>query len=396
VNQFPTISETFIINKAIYLSKSGLDISIIVHSAKPKNNIKISQINELNFQKIHYLQIFPGKFGYLLYLIGIIIRNPIYSIGLFFRSLKLYSGFRQSINSWILALPLVKGKFDIIHFEFSGIALVYMESFPLLKPVKLITSARGFAEQIKPIVEPKRKEKLKDLFTKLDKIHCVSIDMQNTLVTLGASIDKTFINYPSIDTSFFQCRILENYNNRNHLKLISVGRLHWKKGFIYLLQSIRILIEEGYNICLDIVGSGQEYEALLFDINELGLTKHINLLGSKSLNEIRDLLESSDIYIQPSLSEGLSNATLEAMSMKLPVISTSVGGMAEVIDDGINGYLVSSRNPEHIAEKIKLLINNPSTRQNFGTKAREKVISLFDLSSQTRIFLSEYQKLIAK
>jgi hypothetical protein len=78
------------------------------------------------------------------------------------------------MRAFLLALPIKQSDYDIIHFEMSGIAVAYLDALPLLKPAKLVTSCRGAAEQITPLIDPTRGEKLRQVFKEMDLVHCVS------------------------------------------------------------------------------------------------------------------------------------------------------------------------------------------------------------------------------
>jgi glycosyltransferase involved in cell wall biosynthesis len=110
-------------------------------------------------------------------------------------------------------------------------------------------------------------------------------------------------------------------------------------------------------------------------------------------NQIVATLSKADIFLLPSISEGLSNAALEAMSMELPVISTLAGGMNEVIKDGENGLLVGLFSPDQISQRIAFLIENQTEARKLGQNARKTVLDRFQIQQQIRVFSEVYQQL---
>ncbi|MDZ7648854.1 MAG: glycosyltransferase [Cytophagales bacterium] len=105
----------------------------------------------------------------------------------------------------------------------------------------------------------------------------------------------------------------------------STGRLYWKKGFDYALLAMKELKNRGHAFRYEIIGEGIERLKLIFMAHDLGLQDEIVFLGSLPGSEVKSRLEKCDIYVLPSLSEGISNAVLEAMAMQLPVVSTRAG-----------------------------------------------------------------------
>ena len=111
-----------------------------------------------------------------------------------------------------------------------------------------------------------------------------------------------------------------------------MGRLHWKKGFDDGLRTAARLRARGIDVDYRIAGEGSEREKLEFLVHELGLGGSVTLLGVQTQEQVRDQLGRADALLLPSLSEGISNAVLEAMAAGLPVVTTDCGGMTEVVE----------------------------------------------------------------
>ena len=105
-------------------------------------------------------------------------------------------------------------------------------------------------------------------------------------------------------------------------------------------------------------------------------------------------MEESDIFLVTSVFEGIPNALLEAMSMRLPVISTHCGGVDEVIDHGIDGFIAELYDHKTIADYLVQLINNFELRNTIGEAARKKVENNFAIDNQTKIFEDRYRSLL--
>jgi colanic acid/amylovoran biosynthesis glycosyltransferase len=393
VNRFPALSESFIFKKVMGLRARGVDVHVLAHSHSDDREHYSVPLNQYELRVI-YSPLADGITNLPFALLSLIARNPIRTIHLFRRAVVCYGATRRAIRAWVQALPLVLGNYNLIHFEFSGLAASYLDALPLLEPAKIIVSCRGAAEQITPLIRPERTIELRRVFAQVSRVHCVSADMLHSVQQYGLVPNQAFVNYPSIDINLFQRSQPYIGRKSGPCRLLSVGRLHWKKGLECAILAVRALLDEGHDICYEIIGSGQEEERLRFMIRELGLEGQVCLKGAKTAEDVRLALEEADIYLLPSVSEGLSNAVLEAMAMEIPVIATEVGGMAEAITDGCEGYLVPPWQPQPMAEKIRMLIADADLRCQMGQAGRRRVVEQFNLQHQVDIFIDQYQQLL--
>lgn len=396
VNSFPTLSESFIFNKVMGLRAAGLDVAVLAHSYENDLPLFAEQLAGQSLNFVTYSLGAGGRQRRPMALGATLLWQPAQAAHLWQQVRARYGRSQRAVKAWVLALPLVLGKYELIHFEFSGLAVSYLDVLPLLAPAKLLTSCRGSAEQITPLVQPDRASKLRHVFSLMDRVHCVSTDMQRTVQAYGLRPEQAFINHPAIDLSHFQRQRPYPVKVHGPYQLLSTGRLHWKKGFEYAMLAVRQLLDENYDVRYRILGSGPEEERLRFAIHDLGLTQHVQLHDRQPLAAVRQALETADIYLLPSLSEGLSNAALEAMAMELPLVSTDAGGMAEAITQDYEGFLVPPRQPAAMAAKIKLLLGDAELRRRMGTAGRQRIERHFSLDQQVGRFIAEYRALLAE
>ena len=392
VNGFPTLSESFIFNKVRGLQAAGVDTTVLVHQKKNDMLLFRDGTGETADRVVRAL-ISGGTTESMRRTAAWVARRPGPATELWKSAQNLYGGGGRAIRAWLKALPLATKPYDCIHFEFSGIAVAYLDAMPLLRPASLIVSCRGSAEQIKPLTNPERAAGLNKVFSLVDRVHCVSHNMVETTKGYGLDPSKTFVNHPAIDlATFSRSRPYANKKTGPYC-LVSTGRLHWKKGFEYGLAATRALLDEGYQVFYEIIGGGAEEEHLRFTIHDLALQDHVRLRGRLTAEEIRTTLEQADVYLSPSLSEGLSNSVLEAMAMELPVVATGIGGMNEAITDGSEGLLVPARQPVEMAARIEHLLEHHELRRRIGRAARRRIEQSFDLRKQVQQFVSEYASL---
>jgi colanic acid/amylovoran biosynthesis glycosyltransferase len=174
-------------------------------------------------------------------------------------------------------------------------------------------------------------------------------------------------------------------------QLLYVGRLSAAKGVPILLESLAKLKDAHPDILLTVIGDGGEREHLEKLVFDLGLSGNVKLVGYKSQTEVRQYLRETDIFILPSFAEGVPVSLMEAMASGVPVISTRIAGISELVQDEVSGYLVSPGNIEQLSEKILHLYANPECRQSFGEAGRNYVIQEFNLEKEP-FWLSEIMR----
>lgn len=306
---------------------------------------------------------------------------------------RLYGTSRRALRAWLLALPCAD--FDVVHFEFSGLAVAWLDALPLLAPARVVVSCRGSAERITPLIDPARAESLRRMFASVDRVHCVSESMRITCVSYGLDPAKAFVNHPAVDVERFRRAAPYAERRSRPFRLLSIGRLESTKGLEFALLAVRSVIDDGHDVHYQLIGSGHEEAHLRLAVQDLGLTDRVTFTGNRSSRQVRAALEDCDVYLLSSVSEGVSNSVLEAMAMGVPVVTTAAGGMAEAITDGVDGMLVPTRAPAIMAERIGVLLRDGPLRIAIASEARRRVERDFSLERQLRVFIAEYEALAA-
>lgn len=172
--------------------------------------------------------------------------------------------------------------------------------------------------------------------------------------------------------------------------ILSVGRFVEKKGFIYLVEACRLLTEQGYRFNCQIVGGRDTYfDVVQARIYELGLAQSVTLRPAMTQEQLKEVYEQAAVFALPCLivengdRDGIPNVLVEAMAMEIPVVSTNISGILELVDSGVNGLLISEKNAAQLADAIAMLLNNSDLRLRFGREARRKVQRLFDVRKNT-------------
>lgn len=172
-------------------------------------------------------------------------------------------------------------------------------------------------------------------------------------------------------------------------RLISVARFEQPKDQATLLKALAQLPAAHWH--LKLVGSGPMLEPCRQLALELGLTQ-VEFLGERA--DVADLLAQSDAFVLSSKSESLPVSVIEAMRAGLPVVATHVGGMAELVEDGVTGYLVEPQATVGLSQRLTALIEDPSLRRRMGTKARERYLQHFTLQQNGDRLFDLYLQLL--
>lgn len=175
--------------------------------------------------------------------------------------------------------------------------------------------------------------------------------------------------------------------------ILSVGRFVEKKGFPYLIEACRILKERGYRFRCRIVGQPDEQSELVQQLIVAGnLTDTIKIQGGVTQEELRQIYHDATIFALPCFvvdngdRDGIPNVLAEAMATALPVVSTNISGIPELVKDGINGLLAPQKDALAFANALERLLVDATLRQQLGTAARATIIDIFD-SWQTTVAL---------
>jgi glycosyltransferase involved in cell wall biosynthesis len=162
-------------------------------------------------------------------------------------------------------------------------------------------------------------------------------------------------------------------------RVLFVGRLVEVKGPGVLLDALAALRADGVEVEATLVGDGPSRAALERTIRELGLEQAVTLAGYVGQDEIRRHYEAADVFVLPSFAEGLPVVLMEAMALELPVVTTRIAGIPELVEDGVSGFVVAPGRADLLAGAIRRLLDDPALRRQMGARGRERVVAEFDV-----------------
>jgi glycosyltransferase involved in cell wall biosynthesis len=174
--------------------------------------------------------------------------------------------------------------------------------------------------------------------------------------------------------------------------VMTVGRLIVMKGQRFLVDSVPRLLERFGDLAVLLVGEGHLRAELSKHAAELGVSSAVRLLGHRA--DARMLLDAADVFVLPSLHEGMPLAAMEAMDASLPVVGTDVIGTAEVVADGETGLLVPPRDPGALATALGALLSDPDLRARYGAAARRRYLQHFTSARMAADTAAVYDSLL--
>ncbi len=187
---------------------------------------------------------------------------------------------------------------------------------------------------------------------------------------------ETFPVVPMMRMNTFELNTREDTCASESLQLLFVGRLVRSKGLEYLITALRLVQGKGYDVKLNIVGSGEEADVLRRLANQLGIADYVKFRGFIAHgSKLWDIYRASDIFVLPTLTEGFPRVLYEAMGQGLPIISTNVGGISGILTNEENALIIPPRNSGAISESVIRLGADRKLRRKLIKKGLETLIS---------------------
>lgn len=232
-----------------------------------------------------------------------------------------------------------------------------------------------------------------------DRVIAVSDGIYEVLKGHGIDEDKITvitnavpILSPATEDKWDPCNFRQQHGiSKEAFVFAYVGRLSEEKGLHYLLDAMAELTRSYNRVRLILVGDGSQRKMLEQRAVELNLKQHISFVGFQK--DVLPWLSIADCFVLPSLTEGTPMVVLEAMAAGVPVIATRVGGVPDVVADGVNGVLVPCKDVEALQASMSQIIANPQLRENYRREARKTVTSRYSIEPWSQKILHIYQKL---
>jgi colanic acid/amylovoran biosynthesis glycosyltransferase len=375
------LSETFILSQIVGLLERGHEVVILADAASSDEKVHgIVETYRLR-EKAVYLPHIPSSKARclgraLVLVVWYFFRYPFPML----RFVGLFLSRQRGLSLKVLynLLTICRYSPDVLfcHYGPNGqIGAMLKAAFPGLK---LVTMFHGY--DIRLGIE-KGPLFYQELFRKADLLLANSRFTRDWLLKWGADSSRVKIHPVGVDVKAFCAKQQTDYRKREDIVLLSVGRLAEEKGFEYALQAVKILQERNpsQKLIYQIVGAGPQERYLKELAVQLSLGDSVQFLGAADQEEIIEKMHQADVFVLPSVSEGLGLVLLEAQAAGVPVVATNVGGIPEAVEEGQTGFLVPPRDAAALADKIQFLMEHPDIREKMGENGRRRVETYFEI-----------------
>jgi colanic acid/amylovoran biosynthesis glycosyltransferase len=372
VHQFPEPSEGFLVDHALGLLAEGLDVHVV---ADQVDRAEIQRLAPALTDRVHRT---PGRAG----LPAAAAAHPVATL----RHLRRIPGrSRARLAALTRDLPLLGLRPDVVHTEFVTLARDRTH-LPATLGCRLTTSVRGYDVAYAGLADP---DHYTATWPALTAVHVLGADLWTRAQERGCPPDLAHqVISPAVDVDRVSPA---DPGGDGPLRLLSVGRLHWKKGHHHVLAALAHLVADGHEATLRIVGDGPDLEAVAFARHQLGLDDRVELVGGIDRAAVGEELGRAQVFVHGAVTEGFGNAVLEAQAAGLPVVCTDAEGLTENVDDGLTGMVVPRRDPVAMAEALRALAVDPQRRVTLGRAGRERVAAHFTPEAQRAAFAAFFR-----
>jgi colanic acid/amylovoran biosynthesis glycosyltransferase len=370
LDEFPKISETFILREILAMQKKGVDIGVF---AFIRSNEGIVHPEVQDVRNITYFPDIPffGKVYAHFYWFW---KEP----ARYVKTAAIAANRNNGITSLFLGnlshvIIIHDRKPDHIHAHWPKASDFAMLVYLLTGIPFTFTTHR-----YEIFDNPPKNYRIK---SRLAKKHVTVTEYNRQYIMKNFGVEGSEISVVHSGLDFEKSYPMADSGGKN--TIISIARLKKIKGIDVLIKACAILKKENIPFECLIVGDGVERADLEVLIRELHLSKEVSLLGYKTQEEVFRLLSKAKVLALPSRSESLGNVFTEARACRVPVIGPNTRGVPEVITDGVDGFLVEPDNIEELVQKIKILLTNEPLRREFIEKGYKKAFEEFNIARET-------------
>ena len=399
--QFPTLSETFILNEMLFLKKYLLNSEFNVYSIKKSHDKKAHKlVEDFMHSDIYIPNLISLRF--VSTVLFFFIKRPLKIFAITFKLLKevpVKISWRLSMYYIVqLKYSLLKGIYvaDVLkkknvvhvhtHFSETSALIIRIAAFLSDIPYSLTTHAHDLYQNPNKvlIVNLIRNSKFSVTISEYNKRYLLSLD--------GTLAKKIHIIHCGVNLERF---VPKYKRNGKVFNILTVARLVGTKGVKETIEACALL-PENINYKYNIVGAGPQYDELLELIHAKNLVGKIKLTGAKRQDEVLELMQKSDLFVlyckiaEDGNRDGIPVALMESMAMQLPVISTRISGIPELIKDG-SGIIVEEGDEAGLFEGIlEIALMSSEQRKKKGKIGREIIRQEFNLETEVNKLASLY------
>ncbi len=397
VKSWPRLSETFVLNEIISLEQRGVPIrvfSVKEPDAGPAHS-KVAEVRaEVTHLALwsHWKKALPANLRSFRRRPGRYLRVLLEATAKVIRHRR-FAALRHLVKAGYLADILFRKPADHLHAHFASTpALVAMFTHQLTGIPYTFTAHAKDIYVSDPETFRVKLERARAVVTCTEYNRSFLLNQYDTVCDR-----KVHCIYHGLDVSQFKFTLFGKANLGEPV-ILSVGRLVEKKGLADLIAAADILRHRGRSFRVEILGDGPLRRPVEAQVKRLGLEDRIKLLGAQTHDVVCLAYQRASVFVLPCViasngdRDGIPNVLLEAMASGVPVVSTPVSGIPELIESGVDGLLVAPKDPTSLAEAMDRLLASQELRERLARAARAKIESSFSLDASAERLLAVFNE----
>lgn len=403
VGAFPDVSETFLVAQIVGMAARGHYVDIYTTRDRPGCDTP-SEVRRYGLPARTHSLAASKRLSRAIHTLGLLLTVGWRAPRVVARLLAVmwkdgFSGWARLAHGALTLVRLNARRYDVIHAQFGSFGLLATKLVDVgAVQGAVVTSFRGWDLTKHARAHPAAYERLLRRGTLFLP---VSRALAQLLIDVGCDRGRIRIHHSGI-----ACRRLRYRESRpcgdEAVRVISVARLVEKKGIAYAVKAIARVIASGKRVSYTVVGEGPLRPELESLIRALGVAGHVRLVGARAHDDTLAMIDAAHILIAPSVTapdgdaEGIPNSLKEAMAMGLPVIGTRHGGIPELVEDAVSGFLVPERDVSALAGRLSELIAHPERWAAMGRAGRRRVEAEYDIDRLSHELVGLYRKAAAR
>ena len=382
--EYPRATDTFIQREVAALRRLGAHVETFSIRRTGEEDLVGPEQREEQGRTFHVLPAAQSPLCLIRSHLTMLLRSPtayLKSLGLAFRTARpgvsgLISQFFYFAEAAVLARRLCEREVSHIHNHFADSSCTVSMLASTMSEIPFSFSLHGSGVFFEAYTW-----RLDEKFRRATFVRCISYFCRSQAMFLSSpEIWERFrVVHCGVDVSSYKAPDVQP----NRARIVFIGRLTAAKGLPVLLEAFAGVRRVAPAASLVLIGDGPLREDLVSRTGELGLADAVEFRGLQSQEQVRELLRQADILALPSFTEGLPVVLMEAMAAGIAVVASGIGGISELIEDGISGLLVRPGDPEQLAHCLVELLSDVSRRTRIAEVARKVVERDFDVNIET-------------
>lgn len=243
-----------------------------------------------------------------------------------------------------------------------------------------VVTFHGYDTNVRPFIDDVWRKELSEIYNKAKALVFVSKPLKDLAISqLNAPVKKSFVSAGGVFVSLTN----ELRKTNNVCKFVTIGRMTWEKGYPYTLLAMKKLMENGEIFEYHIIGGGDDLKQIDYLVRFFHLEKLVMLHGFVKNDDAKQIANKCNVYLQCSVSEASPLTFKEAGLMSLPSIGTKVGGIPEIVIDGVTGILVNVGDIDGLTDAMSRYINEPALRREHGENAMKYCKDRFSIDAES-------------